>query len=110
MKEVKRRRKIKLQFYIDENEREILKKRMALMHTNSFGAFARKMCLDGLMIEVNLDSFKEYGKEVNAIGKNINQAVKKLNSDNYNQEDVEYLKGQVANICQLQRSILSNLH
>ena len=104
-----RKRNIKLQFYVNEKEKELIKKKMALTHINNFGAYARKICIDGLIINIDLSDFKEYGKEVNAIGRNINQAIKILHTHPNNKEIQNTLSEGLKKVWQLQRSILSKL-
>lgn len=105
-----RNRNIKLQFYVTQEEKDIINKRMEIMHTNNFSIFARKMCMDGLMIYTDLSEFKEYSKEVNAIGRNINQAVKILHNNPSDEEIKKALVEGLKKVWQLQRSILSSLH
>ena len=96
---------------VTEEERKLIEQKMALLPTSKIGAYLRKMAIDGYIIYTDLSPIKEYAKELQAIGKNINQIAKRVNStDSAYKEDIEEIKEKVAEIWRLQRRILSSLH
>ena len=106
-----RKRKIMLRCPVTEEERKLIEQKMALLPTSKIGAYLRKMAIDGYIIYTDLSPIKEYAKELQAIGKNINQIAKRVNStDSAYKEDIEEIKEKVAEIWRLQRRILSSLH
>ena len=96
---------------VTEEERKLIEQKMALLPTSKIGAYLRKMAIDGYIIYTDLSPIKEYAKELQAIGKNINQIAKRVNSTgSAYKEDIEEIKEKVAEIWRLQRRILSSLH
>ena len=68
------------------------------------------MAIDGYIIYVDVKNIKQYIQELQAIGKNINQIARRVNSTtNIYKEDIEEIKKRLDEIWQLQRYILSNL-
>ena len=106
-----RKRKIMLRCPVTEEERKLIEQKMALLPTSKIGAYLRKMAIDGYIIYTDLSPIKEYAKELQAIGNNINQIAKRVNSTgSAYKEDIEEIKEKVAEIWRLQRRILSSLH
>lgn len=84
---------------------------MALLPTQRIGAYMRKMAIDGLIIYTDTSNIKEMNKELQAIGRNINQIAKRVNSvSNIYDEDIAEIKERLQEIWQLQRRILLSLH
>lgn len=84
---------------------------MALLPTQRIGAYMRKMAIDGLIIYTDTTNIKEMNKELQAIGRNINQIAKRINSTSQAYDaDIEELKERLQEVWQLQRRILSSLH
>ena len=84
---------------------------MALLPTQRIGAYMRKMAIDGLIIYTDTTNIKEMNKELQAIGKNINQIAKRVNSvSSIYDEDITEIKERLQEVWQLQRRILSSLH
>ncbi len=49
-----RKRKIVLRIPVTQEERELIEQKMALLHAKNFSAYARKMIIDGYI--VNMDT------------------------------------------------------
>lgn len=106
-----RKRNIQIKFNVTEEERNLIKQKMALLPTQRIGAYMRKMAIDGLIIYTDTSNIKEMNKELQAIGKNINQIAKRVNSvSNIYDEDIAEIKERLQEIWQLQRRILLSLH
>ena len=106
-----RTRNIQLKFYVTEEERKLIEQKMALLPTSKIGAYLRKMAIDGYIIYTDLSPIKEYAKELQAIGNNINQIAKRVNSTNsIYKADIEEIQNKVDEIWRLQRTILLTLH
>ena len=104
-----RTRKIVLRVPVTPAERELIRQKMALLHTRNFSAYARKMLIDGYVVHIDTTDIRAQTAELQKIGVNVNQIVRRLNSMGplYTQ-DVADIKGALAQIWQLQRYILSS--
>lgn len=106
-----RTRNVQIKFWVTEEERNLIKQKMALLPTQRIGAYMRKMAIDGLIIYTDTTNIKEMNKELQSIGRNINQIAKRINSTNCAYDtDIEEIKERLQEVWQLQRRILSSLH
>ena len=104
-----RTRKIVLRVPVTPEEQELIRQKMALLHTRNFSAYARKMLIDGYVVHIDTTDIRAQTAELQKIGVNVNQIVRRLNSMGplYTQ-DIADIKGALAQIWQLQRYILSS--
>ena len=104
-----RTRKIVLRVPVTSEERELIRQKMALLHTRNFSAYARKMLIDGYVVHIDTTDIRAQTSELQKIGVNVNQIARRLNSKGplYTQ-DVADIKGALAQIWQLQRYIISS--
>ena len=99
-----RKRPIVLCVPVTTEERELIEKKMAQLHTKNFSAYARKMLIDGYIINVDHSDIRTQTAELQKIGVNVNQIAKRINSTGtVYAQDVEDIKGALAEIWQLQR-------
>lgn len=106
-----RTRNVQIKFWVTEEEKNLIKQKMALLPTQRIGAYMRKMAIDGLIIYTDTSNIKEMNKELQAIGKNINQIAKRVNSvSSIYDEDITEIKERLQEVWQLQRRILLSLH
>ena len=99
-----RKRKIVLRVPVTQEERELIKQKMALLHTKNFSAYARKMLIDGYIVNMDTTDIRAQTAEIQKIGVNVNQIAKRLNSMGpVYAQDIEDIKGALAQIWQLQR-------
>ena len=106
-----RKRKIVLRCPVTEEERRLIEQKMAQIPTKQIGAYLRKMAIDGLIIYTDTSDIKEFSKELQAIGRNVNQIAKRVNStDSVYKEDIEEIRERLDEIWQVQRRILLSLH
>lgn len=107
---VNRKRNIQLKIWLTEEERRLIDEKMKLLPTSQIGAYIRKMAIDGYIIYTDTANIKEMNKELRAIGRNINQIAKRVNStgDIY-RGDITELRERLGEIWQLQRTIPSTL-
>ncbi len=88
-----RERKIRLQFYVNENEFEIIKNKMEYSGTNNFSMYARKMVIDGYVIRRDYSEIKLLTKELSNLARSINQIALRANETrSIYKEDIENLK------------------
>ena len=97
----KRRRDIQVKFYVDEKELERINKSVQLANVTNRGAYLRKMAIDGFVVNVDTSDLRAAVKEMNAIGKNINQITRNANTCGIMKQDVEAIKAKVHEIWQL---------
>lgn len=82
---------------------------MAQAGTDKFSAYARKMLIDGYIIQVDYTNIKEMTAEIQKIGVNINQIARRVNTmGTVYDADIQELKERLTEIWHIQRSILSN--
>ena len=68
------------------------------------------MMIDGMIIEVNIGELNEVSRQISLIGNNINQVVKRINSNGkYDKEDGVLLRKKLDEIWKLVRKIYSNI-
>jgi len=104
-----RKRDIQMKFWITEEEKALIEEKMKLLPTRRYGAYLRKMAIDGYIIYTDTADIKAMNKELSAIGRNINQISKRLNAGGTTYEaDIQEIKERLEEIWQLQRRILSN--
>ena len=104
-----RTRKIVLRVPVTPEEQELIRQKMALLHTRNFSAYARKMLIDGYVVHIDTTDIRAQTAELQKIGVNVNQIVRRLNSMGpLYAQDVADIKGALAQIWRLQRYILSS--
>ena len=103
-----RTRNIVLRVPVTAEERAMIEHKMQQMGTGCFSVYARKMLIDGYVIRLDYSDVKAMTAELQKIGTNINQIAKRVNATGtLYAQDIEDIKGAMAEIWQLQRSILS---
>lgn len=102
-----RKRDIQMKFYVTEDEKRLIDEKMAQLPTRRYGAYLRKMAIDGYIIYTDTAEIKEMNKALSAIGRNINQIAKRLNAGGPAYEaDMGEIRERLDEIWQLQRRIL----
>ena len=102
-----RKRNIQIKFRVTEEEKKLIEQKMAQLPTKYIGAYMRKMAIDGFIIYTDLSEFKEFQKELQTIGRNINQIAKRINSTSTAYDaDIAEIKEILDEIWKLQRTIL----
>ena len=105
-----RSRPIQMKFYVTEQERDVIHQRMALIGTTNLGDFMRKISQDGFLYRVNIEGVPEICRQIEAIGQNINQIAKRVNSTNTAYaEDIRQIRKDQEEIWQLLKYIESTL-
>ena len=104
---VNRKRNIQMKFWVTEEEKRLIDEKMAQLPTKRYGAYLRKMAIDGYIIQVDTTDIKEMTKALGSIGRNINQIAKRVNAGGPTyQADMEEIRERLEQIWQLQRRIL----
>ena len=97
-----RKRNIQIKFYVTEEEKRLIDEKMVQLPTQRYGAYLRKMAIDGYIIYTDTADIKAFTKELSAIGRNINQIAKRINAGG------PAYQADMDEIWQLQRHILSS--
>ena len=99
-----RKRTIQVKFYVTEEERKLIEEKMKLVPTSNMAAYLRKIAIDGYIIQVDHTDIKAMTAEIQKIGVNVNQIARRVNATgNAYKEDIEEIKGALAEIWRLQR-------
>ena len=99
-----RKRTVQIKFRVTEAERDLILEKMKLVPTRNMAAYLRKIAIDGYIIQIDHSDIKAMTAEIQKIGVNVNQIAKRVNSTgSVYQEDIEEIKGVLAEIWRLQR-------
>ena len=99
-----RKRTVQIKFRVTEEERALIEQKMKLVPTRNMEAYLRKMAIDGYIIQIDHADIKAMTAEIQKIGVNINQIARRVNAaGSVYQEDIEEIKGVLAEIWWLQR-------
>ena len=99
-----RKRTVQIKFRVTEEERALIEQKMKLAPTRNMEAYLRKMAIDGYIIQIDHADIKAMTAEIQKIGVNINQIARRVNAaGSVYQEDIEEIKGVLAEIWRLQR-------
>ena len=106
--EEKRARPIQMKFYVTEEERGFIHKKMAMMNVTNQSAYLRKMAVDGMLVKVDYSNFDKLVNDISGMTKNINQIAKRVNStETIYVGDMRQIKEKQEEIWQLLKSTLS---
>ena len=97
-----RKRNIQMKFYVTEDEKRLIDEKMSQLPTRRYGAYLRKMAIDGYIIKVDYTQQKKLAAAVSRVASNINQICRLINSTgSLYAEDVAELKERQAEIWSL---------
>ena len=97
-----RTRPIRIEICVTEQERQLIRHKMAQLGTKNMGAYARKMLIDGYIIKVDYTEQKKLAAAVSRAASNINQICRRINSTGRcYEDDVAELKARQAEIWEL---------
>mgnify|MGYP002522461867 CR=1 FL=1 len=97
-----RTRPIRKEICLNEQELSLIRHKMNQLGTRNFGAYARKMLIDGYIIKVDYTEQKKLAAAaVSRIATNINHICRRINSTRVYEDDVAELKTRQAEIWEL---------
>ena len=97
-----RTRPIHKEICLNEQELNLVQHKMRQLETHNFGAYARKMLIDGYIIKVDYTEQKKLAAAVSRVASNINQICRRINSTGRCYDaDVAELKARQAEIWEL---------
>ena len=92
-------------FFVSDDEKRIIKAKMAQLGTKNFGAYARKMLIGGYIIKVDYTQQKKLAAAVSRVASNINQICRRINSTgHFYADDIAELKERQGEIWLLLKS------
>ena len=74
-----RTRPVRKEICLNEQELNLIQHKMRQLGTHNFGAYARKMPIDGYIIKVNYTEQKKLAAAVSRVASNINQICRRIN-------------------------------
>ena len=99
---VRRTRDIQKKIWLTPQEERTIVKKMEMIGTENFGAYARKMLIDGYIIKVDYTEQKKLAAAVSRVASNVNQVCRRINSTGRcYEDDVAELKARQAEIWEL---------
>lgn len=97
-----RTRPIRKEICLNEQELNLIHHKMRQLGTHNFGAYARKMLIDGYIIKVDYTEQKKLAAAVSRVASNINHVCRRINSTGHcYEDDVAELKARQAEIWEL---------
>ena len=97
-----RARPIRKEICLDEQELSLIRHKMNQLGTHNFGAYARKMLIDGYIIKVDYTEQKKLAVAVSRVASNINQICRRIDSIGHvYEDDVAELKERMADVWEL---------
>ena len=99
-----RKRNVQIIVRVTKEERALIEEKMRQIPTMNLSAYAHKMLIDGYIILLDLQEVNAHTAQLQKIGVNVNQIAKRVNATgSVYQEDIEEIKGVLAEIWRLQR-------
>ena len=97
-----RTRPIRKEICLNGQKLNLIQHKMRQLGTHNFGAYARKMLIDGYIIKVDYTEQKKLAAAVSRAASNINQICRRINSTGHcYEDDVAELKARQAEIWEL---------
>lgn len=105
-----RRRTVHFHFMANEKEAELIHDRMKSMGITSFGAYFRKMGIDGYFIQLDLSSVRELVTLLSRCSNNLNQYARRANeTGSIYIRDIKKLQNQLDDIWTQAKDVLTKL-
>ena len=105
-----RKRNVHMHLWATEEEAALIHERLAATGITSFGAFARKMLIDGYHVNLDLTDVREMVRLLSNATNNINQIAKRANETrSVYAADVEEIRRQCNSLWDAAKKILTGL-
>ena len=75
-----RKRNIQMKFYVTEDEKRLIDEKMSQLPTRRYGAYLRKMAIDGYVINLDLSEVRELTRLLRICSNNLNQVAIQANT------------------------------
>ena len=97
-----RKRNKEIHFYVTDEERKLIRRKMIESKTKNMGAYLRKMAIDGYIVNTDTTPLKKQYEEMHKIG--INIAKKANTTGDLYPEEMQELKEMVKELWHILRS------
>ena len=105
-----RSRSRQVKFWVNEEEYELLQKKMEAAGGVNQGAYIRKMILDGYIVNLDIPELKEIIHLLGPIGNNVNQIARRLNAEgSIYQQDIGEVEAQLEQNYKMLRKLITKL-
>ena len=105
-----RKRNIQIKFYVTEDEKRLIDEKMSQLPTRRYGAYLRKMAIDGYLIQMDLSDVKEAVRLLGITSANMNQYAKKANeTGSIYKEDIDDIRLHQEELWKVMKEILKRL-
>ena len=95
-------RPIRKEICLNESEWNLIQHKMHQLKTHNFGAYARKMLIDGYIIKVDYTEQKKLAAAISRVAGNINQICRRINqTGHFSEDDIVELKAKQCEIWEL---------
>lgn len=106
----KRKRPERIVFYVTEEEREMIRKKMVQLGTDNMGAYLRKIAIDGYVVNLDLPELRELTALLRRSSNNLNQLTKRVHETaRIYDADLESLRTEYDRLLEAADVILSKL-
>lgn len=78
----KRSRPIRLDFWVTEQEKELIQEKMAQLGTVNMSAYLRKIAIDGYVVQLDLPELSEMLSLLRRSSSNLNQLTRRVHETN----------------------------
>ncbi len=78
----KRSRPIRLDFWVTEQEKELIQEKMAQLGTDNMSAYLRKIAIDGYVVQLDLPELSELLSLLRRSSNNLNQLTRRVHETN----------------------------
>ena len=72
-----RKRNIQIKFYVTEDEKRLIDEKMSQLPTRRYGAYLRKMAIDGYVVKLDLPELRELVSLLRYSSNNLNQLTRR---------------------------------
>ena len=97
-----RTRPARIDFRVNEQERQRIQKKMEQLGTKNMGAYLRKMAIGGYIIKVDYTEQKKLAAAISRVAGNINQICRRINqTGHFYEDDIVELKAKQCEIWEL---------
>ena len=105
-----RSRSRQVKFWINEEEYELLQKKMEAASGVNQGAYIRKMILDGYIVNLDIPELKEIIRLLSITSNNVNQMARWLNAEgSIYQQDIGEVEAQLEQNYKMLRKLITKL-
>ena len=105
-----RSRSRQVKFWVNEEEYELLQKKMEAAGSVNQGAYIRKMILDGYIVNLDIPELKEIIRLLSITSNNVNQMARRLNAEgSIYQQDIAEVEAQLGQNYKMLRKFITKL-